>query len=424
MNCHRFTPPALVALLAGAALLAACETDTVTVEEPPDTGEPVAEEPSSGGGAEDENSPADYEVEAAIVVDGLNRPWSLAFLPGDGDFALVTERPGHLNLVDLSSGDSSRVAGLPEIAAPGRAGLLDVALHPDFEENRRVYLTYVTSGEGAYALAVGRGRLNSGADALTDFEELFVATPYDRGNHYGGRMVFDGDGYLYVTSGDRQAPHHLQENHPSQDLQSYHGKTIRLNDDGSIPGDNPFVGDADALDAIYTYGHRNHQGMAVHPVTGRIWQNEHGEQDGDEINVLDITGGAAAGANYGWPIATYGRDYRDGSEIGVLPPEDPNTVDPVHWWEEGADGGFPPSGMAFYRGDPFAGWEGDMLMGNLADRYLARFEMDGETIVAEHRLLEGRGRRIRDVRVHPESGYIYVLVDANSAPLVRLTPAQ
>lgn len=384
----------------------------------------------------------DTEIVVEPVTEGLQRPWSLAFLPadwvsrtgtgGESDLALVTERTGRLNLVNLADGSREQISGLPAIATPGRGGLLDVVLHPEFAggEQNWVYITYVTQGSGGYAMTLGRGRLDLRGRALTEFEQLLVATPYDSGNHYGGRMVFDDAGYLYVTSGDRQVPHRLQERHPSQDLQSYHGKTLRLNADGSIPASNPFVGNPDALDAIYTYGHRNHQGMAIHPETGDIWQNEHGEGDGDEINVLRISDGSAAGSNYGWPIASYGRDYRSGAEVGVLPPENPDTVNPVHWWERGDDGGFPPSGMAFYMGDAFPAWRGHMLMGNLADQYLARFEIDNFGVVDgrsqghehEYRLLEGRGWRIRDVRVHPDTGYIYVLVDANSAPLVRLRP--
>lgn len=240
----------------------------------------------------------DSEIMVETVVEGLQRPWSLAFLPadwvsrtgtgGESDLALVTERTGRLNLVNLADGSREQISGLPAIATPGRGGLLDVVLHPEFAEGEHnwVYITYVTQGSGGYALTLGRGRLDLPGRALTDFEQLLVATPYGSGNHYGGRMVFDDAGYLYITSGDRQVPHRLQERHPSQDLQSHYGKTLRLNADGSIPADNPFVGNPDALDAIYTYGHRNHQGMAVHPETGDIWQNEHGEGDGDEINVL------------------------------------------------------------------------------------------------------------------------------------------
>lgn len=360
------------------------------------------------------------EVAFAIetVAEGFNRPWGMAFLPG-GERLLVTERPGTLKLVELTSGEVSEIAGVPEVHAQGQGGLLDVALHPQFESEPWVYLTWSGRGEGGSATFLGRGLFDLEARALTDFEVLFIAGPFVASNaHYGSRIVFDRDGYLYMTVGDRNNKNWAD--HPSQDLTVYHGKTLRFYADGTIPEDNPFVGDPNARDAIYSYGHRNSQGMAVHPETGEIWQNEHGEFNGDEINVI------RAGGNYGWPIATYGVDYRTRRPFAPTPPEVPGTIPPVYWWEADHPEGFPPSGFAFYEGDAFPAWRGHALMGNLAHQYLGLFAIDGHSYAVAQvgRLLEGRGWRIRDVAVGPNDGFVYVLIDAANVPLVRLRPAE
>lgn len=378
----------------------------------------------AGCGSSD--SPGDFSAEhgyrVEIVAEPFDRAWGMAFLPAEsGDRALVTERTGRLSVVDLGTGNIESVGGeAPAVAVVGQGGLLDVALHPDFGTGREwVYLTYAASnGQNEYATYVGRGRLVVGNEgyALDGFEVLHVAAPFS-GNtgHFGSRIVFDNHWRLYVTSGDRR------NRDSAQDLQSHWGKILRLGADGTIPPDNPFVGDPDALDAIYTYGHRNPQGMTLHPETGVIWENEHGERDGDEINIINQPGG-----NYGWPIATYSREYGSGEPIGELPSKNPDTVPPVYYWDgtEYDDGqeGFPPSGMAFYYGDAFPGWTGNLFMGNLAHRYLGRFEMQGDVVGREHRMLADRGWRIRDVRVHPRSGHVYVLVDDAGAPLVRIVP--
>ena len=358
--------------------------------------------------------PGEVAFEVETVAEGFNRPWGMTFLPGDGRM-LVTERPGALKLVDPQSGEVSEISGVPEVHAQGQGGLLDVTVHPDFENEPWVYLTWAGRDEGGSATHLGRGLLELEARALTDFEVLFVAGPAVTSNaHYGSRIVFDQDGYLYMTVGDRNNKNWA--NHPSQDLSVYHGKTLRFYADGSIPADNPFVNDPDARDAIYSYGHRNSQGMAVHPKTGELWQNEHGERNGDEINVIQ------AGGNYGWPIATYGVDYRTGQRFAPTPPEVPETIDPVYWWEADHPEGFPPSGFAFYDGEAFPAWQGHALMGNLAHRYLGLFSIDGHEVEQVGRLLEGRGWRIRDVAVGPEDGFVYVLIDETNVPLVRLRP--
>ncbi len=335
-----------------------------------------------------------------IVHEGLDRPWSLAFLP-DGRM-LITERPGRLLLLDADNEERTDIGGLPAVAAISQGGLLDVVLHPDFEENGWVYLSYAKSGAGGYTTAVGRGQLQG--DRLTDFQELFVATPYvPGGRHFGSRLVFDGEGYLYISTGDRG------QRDGAQALDSHHGKIVRLTDDGQIPGDNPFLDHGGAQPGIYSYGHRNPQGMILLPGTGEIWLNEHGPRGGDEVNRVQ------AGLNYGWPKVTHGREYH-GPAIG--PAEMDGMEPPLHHWTPS----IAPSGMTYYHGDAFPEWQGAIFVGALAGRHLARLEFDGTRLVNEERLLGDRNWRIRDVRTGPD-GYLYLLVDDGNAPLVRLTPA-
>lgn len=340
----------------------------------------------------------DFRLEA--VAEGLEHPWALAFLP-DGDI-LVTERPGRLSRVDPASGEHHRIEGVPEVDARNQGGLLDVALHPGFERNRWVYLTWAGRGQGGNATHFGRGRLNG--DALTDFEKLFVATPYvDSTKHFGSRITFDRQGHVFVTVGERG------DRRRAQDLTDHNGSVLRLNPDGSIPEDNPFVDRPDARDAIYSYGHRNPQGAALHPATGRYWIHEHGPRGGDEINIPQ------AGANFGWPKQTYGREYY-GPEIArdTLP----GVINPIHHWTPS----IAPSGMSFYDGAAFPEWQGDLFVGALAGTHLARVSLDGASVTSEERLLNDRGWRIRDVVQGPDD-YLYVLVDAGEAPMLRLRPA-
>lgn len=358
-----------------------------------------------------------YEVET--VAEGLEHPWGMAFLPAEGQM-LVTERAGRLQRVDVDSGEMQEIGGLPEIAAVGQGGLLDVALHPDFEETRWVYLTYsARNDEGQTSTYFGRGQLEEGADELTEWEELYVVEPHmdDGQGHYGSRIAFDGEGHVFVSTGDRQMKD-FGPDHISQDLSSANGAVLRFELDGAIPEDNPFVGEADAEDAIWAYGLRNVQGMAIHPETGELWVADHGENNGDEINIIE------RGANHGWPIATYGHHYRTGEQFAPTPPEVAETVDPVYWWDFDHPEGFPPSGFLFYTGDAFPDWQGDFFVGTLAHEYLGRFSVDGRDVEMEERLLEGEGWRIRAVAQGPEDGLLYVLVDASDAPIVRLSPAE
>lgn len=348
------------------------------------------------------------KVRVTTVVDGLVHPWSLAFLP-DGTM-LVTERPGRLRTVSAEGRLGPPVTGVPEVDARGQGGLLDVALHPDFARNRLVYLSYAEPGEGGNGTAVARGRLSDDARSLSDVEVIFRQQPKVRSTaHFGSRLVFDSDGDLWVTLGERSAE---QFRVKAQDLDNHFGKVVRLHDDGSVPKDNPFVGRAGALPEIWSYGHRNPQGAALHPETGELWVHEHGPRGGDEINVPE------AGKNYGWPVFTYGREY-SGAVIfaGDKPP--PGMEPPLHNWTPS----IAPSGMAFYSGELFTAWQGDLFVGALVSRAVHRLRLDGRKVVSEERMLAALNERIRDVRTGPD-GALYLLTDAPDGRLLRIVPAQ
>ncbi|MFN4262271.1 MAG: PQQ-dependent sugar dehydrogenase [Thioalkalivibrionaceae bacterium] len=357
-------------------------------------------------------------VHVETLVESLEQAWGMALI--DDTTLVVTERPGRLLRVDLRDNTTSSIGGLPGVHAQGQGGLLDVALHPRFSENRYLYLTYSARTRGGTATHLGRGRLNAEQDTLEDFEVLLVAGPGLRSNaHYGSRIAISDEGHVFISTGDRNRKD-FGPDHIAQDLSTRHGKILRVLDDGLIPADNPFVNDRRADDAIWSYGHRNPQGLAFHPQTGVLWSNEHGEFNGDEINIIE------RGGNYGWPIATWGVDYRTRERFAPTPPEVEDTINPVYWWSPEHPEGFPPSGLAFYFGDMFPEWSGHLLMGNLAHRYLGVFSVDrdesGEiAIEMVARVLDGR-HRIRDVLVHPD-GSIFVLTAENRGPLLRLSRA-
>lgn len=353
-----------------------------------------------------QNPPAKGTARVALrpvtLAENLNHPWSLAFLP-DGRM-LVSERIGRLRLLSASGElDPRPIAGVPAVVALGQGGLLDVALHPDFRKNGWVYLSYAGAGEGGQGTEVARGRLVG--HALRDVQVIFRMRPKSTtGHHFGSRLVFDRAGYLYITLGDRG------EQERAQRLDDHAGSVIRLHDDGRVPEDNPFVGQAGALPEKFTLGNRNMQGAALHPQSGRLWTHEHGPQGGDEVNVM------RAGANYGWPVITYGRNYVTGTRIGEGTAK-PGMEQPLWQWTPS----IAPSGMAFYSGERFPGWQGSLLVGALRGEMLVRLELDGEKVVREERLLEGAVGRIRDVRVGPD-GLIYLLTDSDNGRLIRLEP--
>ncbi len=351
----------------------------------------------------------DYRV--VPVASGLQSPWGIAFLPG-GDI-LITERSGRLRIVREGRLLPDAVPGVPEVLAQGQGGLLDVQPHPDFATNRLIYITYskpYTDLEGARTVLV-RGTFQD--DALTNIEELFSAQAVGRG-HYGSRIAFDGNGYVFITAGDRQAPSRGDlYAHPAQDLSNHHGVVVRLHDDGRIPADNPFVGTAGALGEIWSYGHRNPQGLAFHPMTGDLWANEHGPQGGDELNVV------LPGRNYGWPVIGYGVNYGSGTTIheGTLKE---GMESPKHFWVPS----IATSGLMIYTGDKFPAWRGNIFVGGLGGEQLSRLTVDGQTVLNEETLFQRMGR-IRDVRQGPD-GYIYLAIeDRRGEPtgVVRLEPA-
>ena len=336
------------------------------------------------------------------LISGLDQPWGLAFLP-DGDL-LITEKTGALRRWDGAR--LHAVSGTPNSVAAGQGGLLDVALHPRFGEDptqRWVYLSYSFETEGGYGTALGRGRLDD--DRLTDWQDLFTLPHASgKGQHFGSRIAFDEQGHLFFSIGDRG------ERQRAQDLGDPAGSILRLTLDGDIPGDNPYVNRSGAHPAIYSHGHRNPQGLARHPVSGSLWAHEHGPQGGDEVNRI------VAGRNYGWPVITYGEEYGSGRAIGEGTAK-PGMEQPLYMWKPS----IAPSGMAFYRGEPFADWNGDLLVGALKARVLVRLKMQDGRILSEHRYVPDEASRIRDVRVGPD-GLVYLLTDARDGQLLRLSP--
>lgn len=344
----------------------------------------------------------EHALRVRVLVQGLEHPWSLAFLP-DGRM-LVTERSGRLRIVREGKLDPQPVSGLPPVAANGQGGLLDVALHPRHAENGWVYLSYSARGPGGFGTEVARGRLVQ--NRLEDVQIIFRMQPkVSGGRHFGSRLVFDRQGMLFVTLGERG------DQDRAQRMDEHLGKIVRLHDDGRIPQDNPFRSQAGALPEIYSLGNRNVQGAALHPSTGELWAHEHGPQGGDELNVI------RAGANYGWPVVTYGRNYGTGTQIGEGTHK-PGMTPPLHYWVPS----IAPSGMAFYTGDRFAKWRGDLFVGALKDEMLVRLRLDGEKVVREERMLKGTLGRIRDVRQGPD-GFIYLLTDESPGVLARIEPA-
>ncbi len=345
-------------------------------------------------------SGANGEFRVVPIVEGLERPWGLAFLPG-GDM-LITEKAGRLRRVSGGKLLDEPLEGVPVIADHGQGGLLDVVLHPDFESNRLVYLSFAAKGADGYGTEVARGVLRDAG--LEDVQVIFRALPKTgSGHHFGSRMVFDDEGHLFVSVGDRGN----REN--SQDLTTHNGSVLRLNADGTVPEDNPFVGNPDAKPEIYSFGHRNPQGMTRDPSTGRIWIHEHGPQGGDEINVI------AAGANFGWPVVTFGEEYGGGA-IGEGNKKD-GMVDPLWVWVPS----IAPSGLAFYSGDRFKQWQGSLIGGALKSRLMFRLSLDNAKVTGEERFLSGDFGRIRDVRQGPD-GYVYLLTDARNGAVLRLEP--
>ena len=352
-------------------------------------------------------SPTPAPVAAPIVVQtfarGLERPWALAFLP-DGRL-VVTERSGRVRIVARDGSVSAPLTGVPAVVARGQGGLLDVAVDPRFGENRLIYLSYAEPGDGGTAgTAVARARL--GDASLENVQVIYRQQPkVTGGNHFGSRIVFGNDGTLFITQGDRFA-----YREQAQDLSSGLGKVIRINADGSVPRDNPFVGRSDARPEIWSYGHRNVQAAALHPQTGQLWTVEHGARGGDELNHPE------KGKNYGWPVITYGVDY-SGARIGEGTAK-AGMEQPVYFW----DPVIAPSGMLFYTGDAFPAWKGSVFVGSLTPGLLVRLTLDSGTVTREERYLGDERARIRDVQQGPD-GLLYLVTDSDDGRVLRVAPA-
>ncbi|MFL1514352.1 PQQ-dependent sugar dehydrogenase [Pseudomonas prosekii] len=344
-------------------------------------------------------------LEVTAITKGLEHPWALAFLP-DRQGMLVTERPGNLRVVTADGKRSAPISGVPTVWAKGQGGLLDVVLSPDFKQDRMVYLSYAEGGGAGdkAGTAVGRGRLSEDLKTLKDFKVIFRQEPkLSVGNHFGSRLVFDRDGYLFIALGENN------DRPTAQDLDKLQGKVVRIYPDGKVPDDNPFVGQSGVRPEIWSYGHRNPQGAALNPWSGTLWENEHGPKGGDEINVVE------RGKNYGWPTATHGINYSGQPIPEASGKTAEGTVQPHHVWEVSPG----ISGMAFYDADRFKPWQHNVFIGALVSQELIRLQFDGDKVVHEERLMGELKERIRDVRQGPD-GYIYVLTDEKDGTLYKV----
>jgi glucose/arabinose dehydrogenase len=343
------------------------------------------------------------EPKPVSVARGLANPWAVAFLP-DGRF-LVTERAGRLRIVERDGRLGEPVAGLPAVDAGGQCGLLDVVLDPKYAENGWVYWSYAEAGEGGNSTAVARGKLQG--NRMVEVQKIFTQQPKVASQlHCGSRLVFGNDGRLFIALGDR-----FSRKDDAQKLDNHLGKIVRIEADGKVPADNPFVATAGARPEIWSLGHRNIQGAALQPGSGELWATEHGPQGGDELNRVQ------AGRNYGWPLVTYGRNYGIGTRIGEEGPK-PGFEQPLKVWMPVS---VAPSGMVFLNSDRYPGWKGSIFLGTLRGQSLLRLELDGSKVVKEEALPSVGNARIRDVRQGPD-GYLYLLTDSADGQLLRLQP--
>jgi glucose/arabinose dehydrogenase len=351
------------------------------------------------------NAPA-QSLNVEVLLDGLENPWGLEFLPGGG--MLLTERAGRVWRLEAAGRKVAQIANVPPVFVKLQGGLFDVVVHPDFANNALVYLSLAHGQQKRNTTRVVRARLEG--DALVDLQVIWETVPKGTSAHYGGRLAFLPDGTLLVTTGEG-----AEYREDAQRLSSTLGKVVRLKDDGTIPADNPFVARADADPAVWTYGHRNPQGLVVDPATGDVWSTEHGPRGGDEINRI------VRGANYGWPIATHGLDYTGGR---ISPFETyPGVTEPLSWWTPSIGVG----GVTIYRGALFPEWDGDLLAGAMGHQHLQRIEQEDGKVVARHRLLDDRKARFRQLEVGPD-GAVYALIDAvdnraKSGQLLRIVPS-
>jgi aldose sugar dehydrogenase len=394
----------VILCVVGIPAVACAQQGTVAPGEPNGQGQT----PAFPGQTRAPERKSDVAFEVVTVVEGLEHPWSVAFLPGGK--MLITERPGRLRVLGTDGTLSAPVTGLPDVDARGQGGLLDVALDPEYASNQTIYWSYSEPrGGGVNNTAVAKGRFVDGAaPAVQDVNVIYQQVPSMRSQlHFGSRLVFGRDGTLFVTQGDRSITEGRMQ---SQQMDGLIGKIVRLNKDGSVPGDNPFVGQQDARPEIWSIGHRNIQAAALHPATGELWEVEHGTRGGDEINI------ARKGKDYGWPTIAYGIEYRGGPITGGITAKE-GMEQPIYYW----DPVIGPSGMVFYTADLFPTWKGSLFIGGLATRDLVRLDLDGDRVVGEERLLKDQASRIRDVRQGPD-GALYMVTDAANGRLMKLVP--
>jgi glucose/arabinose dehydrogenase len=344
------------------------------------------------------------QLEVQTITSGLVNPWSLGFLP-DGRM-LVTERPGRIRIVTAEGQLSPPLKGVPEVFASGQGGLLDIAVDKSYAQNKTIYFCFAERTSGGGRTAVARARLNDGNGRLDDTKIIFRQEgPLSSGNHYGCRIVQAADGNLFVTLGE-----HFSYRDEAQNLGNHLGKIIRITPDGSAPPDNPFVGRADAKPEIWSFGHRNEQGLAINPASGDLWEIEHGPRGGDEVNII------GKGKNYGWPVIGYGVDY-SGAKIHASSTRD-GMEQPIKYWVPS----IAPSGMTFYTAKLFPKWTGSLFSGALAGKMLVRLSLAGNAVTGEERLLQNLNERIRDVRQGPD-GALWLLTDSSAGRILRVSPA-
>lgn len=354
-----------------------------------------------GANAHSNEKTEDSKIQVKELATGLANPWGMAFLP-DGDL-LLTERAGNIRRFSFEGGLSNPLKNVPEVDAVNQGGMLDISLDPEFANNQTLYFCYAKAGKGGRSSAVSKATLKD--NTLTNVETIFVAEPLvDNGFHFGCRLAFDSEQHLYVSLGDRNS--YMDE---AQNTDNHFGTVVRINKDGSVPESNPFV-DGNAPE-IFTYGHRNVQGLTIHPQTGAVWAMEHGPKGGDEVNIL------SKGSNYGWPAITYGIDY-DGSVVSDKTHDESMQQPWVYW-----DPSIAPSGMTFYTGEAFKDWQGDLLVGSLKFTHLRRIDIKDDKPGEQHEYLRDNSARIRDVEVGPD-GLIYLLTDSPDGKLLQLSPAK
>ena len=375
---------------------------------PLETREPNAPEqrPAFPGQTRACGTKSNVAFDVAVIAKGLERPWAVEPLPG-GDL-LVTEKPGRIRIVTAGGEIGQPIAGVPKVDARGQGGLLDVALSPTFDSDRTIYWSYSEPRQGGNATSVARGVLSADRRRLDTVRVIFRALPvYDGDKHYGSRLAFGPDGKLYITLGERSdAPMRPQ----AQQLGSHMGKILRINPDGSVPKDNPFVGQTNALPEIWSLGHRNVQAAAF-DAEGRLWEAEHGTRGGDELNLVE------KGKNYGWPLVAYGEEYSGQPISGAVTEREEGYEQPVYYW----DPVIAPSGAQFYTGDAFPAWKGSLFIGGMKDTKLVRLTLDDKRVTGEEHLLEDRGQRVRDVRQGPD-GALYVVTDQENGELWKIAP--